>query len=239
VYAACTHAAGGDALRIRPGADLAFQLDDIRAALDERTSLLYVTSPGNPTGRSVPVQTIAALAAGARDVTILVDEAYVDFGGETAIPLVDTHHNVIVGRTFAKAFGLAALRAGCLVAHPETLAPLRAMVPPYTLNVAAAAGLRAALRDRAWRDHYIRESEQSRRMVYEFCEARGLPYYRSDANFVLVRVGKAGAVVDALAARGIFIRDRSSQPGCAGCVRITAGVVAHTAHCLDALAEVL
>lgn len=240
MYAACTAAAGGEAVRIRPRRDFEFPADDIRAALDPRTALLYLTNPNNPTGLAAPPATFAAIAADAPHVTVLIDEAYIDFGGETAIPSLDAHRNIIVGRTFAKAYGLAALRAGCLIAHPDTLAPLRAIAPPYSLNVAAAAALRAAIRDRDWHDDYVRQSHASRQMIYDFCDARGIEHYVSAANFVLVRLGDdAARAVRELAERGIFIRDRSTQPGCAGCVRITAGVVDHTARCLSALEDIL
>jgi histidinol-phosphate aminotransferase len=240
MYVACTEAAGGVVLRIRPRRGFEFPADEIREALGPRTGVVYLTNPNNPTGIAVPAKSIAAVAAAAPHVTVLVDEAYIDFGGETVVPYLETHRNVIAGRTFAKAHGLAALRAGCLIAHPDTLAPLRAMAPPYNLNVAAAAALRAALRDSQWHDSYVRESEASRRMIYDFCESRGIEHYESAANFVLVRIGdEASEAVRALAARGIFIRDRSTQPGCAGCVRITAGVAAHTERCLAALAELL
>jgi len=240
MYAAATAAAGGEAVRIRPRRGFEFPLEDIREALGPRTALLYLTNPNNPTGLTVQPSIFASLAAEAPHVTVLVDEAYIDFGGESALPFLDAHRNLIVGRTFAKAYGLAALRAGCLIAHPDTLAPLRAMAPPYSLNVAAAAALRAAIRDRDWHDGYVRQSEASRQMIYDFCDARGLEYFESAANFVLVRLGDdAAPAVRALAGRGIFIRDRSAQPGCAGCVRITAGLSAHTERCLTALGDLL
>mgnify|MGYP006145036427 CR=1 FL=1 len=183
---------------------------------------------------------VERLLQGSPDSVVLVDEAYIDFGGETILPFLDAHRNLVIGRTFAKAYGLAALRAGCLIAHPGTLEPIRATLSPYNLNVAAAAALRAAIADRDWHDRYVRESSESRTLIYDFCDANGLPYYRSAANFVLVRVGaQAAAVTRALAEQGIFIRDRSNQPGCEGCVRITAGLTAHTERCLRALGDLL
>ena len=240
MYAACTAAAGAVSVRIPPRAGFEFPIDEIRAAIDDRTRLVYLTNPNNPTGLTVPAKTIAGLAGELPAVTVLVDEAYIDFGGETMLPWLETRRNVIVGRTFAKAYGLAALRAGCLIAHPETLEPIRQTLSPYNLNVAAAVALRAAIRDTAWHDRYVRESAESRRAIYAFCDARGIPYYESAANFVLARIGdRAADVARSLAARGIFIRDRSTQPGCDGCVRITAGLVDHTNRCLDALGGLL
>lgn len=240
MYAACTAAAGGVAVRVPPRPDFAFAIDDIRAAVDDRTRLLYLTNPNNPTGLTVPAETMAALAAELPQVTVLVDEAYIDFGGESLLPYLEARRNIIIGRTFAKAYGLAALRAGCLIAHPATLEPVRATLSPYNLNVAAAAALRAAIADRDWHARYVRESDASRARIYAFCDARGISYYRSAANFVLVRVGpRATALTAALAEQGIFIRDRSNQPGCAGCVRITAGLTPHTDRCLRALGDLL
>jgi len=240
MYAACANAAGGAVRRIAPRDGFAFPKLEILEAIDSRARLLFITNPDNPTGRAVPAATIAELAAAAPHVTVLVDEAYIDFGGETALPYLESRRNLIVGRTFAKAYGLAALRAGCLIAHPETLDPIRELLSPYNLNVAAAAALRAALGDSAWRDRYVAESHRSRQMIYGFCDARRIPYYRSAANFVLVRVGDgAASIARRLADRGIFIRDRSTQPGCAGCIRMTAGITRHTAECLKALEDLL
>lgn len=240
MYAACTAAAGGTAVRVAPRPGFAFPDAEIRAAVDARTPLVYLTNPNNPTGLTVPARVIADLARDLPEVTVLVDEAYIDFGGETVLPWIDERPNLIIGRTFAKAFGLAALRAGALIARPDTLAPIKQALSPYNLNVAAAAGLRAAIADRDWHARYVRESAESRRLIYAFFDARGVPYYESSANFVLVRVGdRAPALAASLAAEGIYIRDRSTQPGCDGCVRITAGIVEDTQRCLAALETLL
>jgi histidinol-phosphate aminotransferase len=106
--------------------------------------------------------------------------------------------------------------------------------------VCAAAGLRAALADRARVAWYVRQVERSRVLLYELCARLGLTCWISGANFVLLRVGdRAADVVAKLAARGIFVRNRSGEPGCDGCVRITAGVVEHTERCVAALEEIL
>ena len=130
--------------------------------------------------------------------------------------------------------------SGALIAHPDTLASFRRLLPPYSLNICAIRALAAALEDRAYLEWYVSESATSRQLIYDFCDARGLRYWQSEANFVLLRIGDdATAVVEAMGARGVSIRDRSQSPGCAGCIRITAGVVAHTRACLSALEDVL
>jgi len=240
MYRVCAEAVGLPVKRIAPLPGFAFPLGDLLASAST-AGLYYLTDPNNPTGLGIPADAVDRIAAAAPKATVLVDEAYADFSRRTLIgPLLDERRNVVVGRTFAKGHGLAALRIGALVGHPDALAPLRALMPPFTLNIAAIRALEAALADTAWTDAYVRESDASKDAIYAFCERRGFQYWRSEANFVLLRVGAhASSVVAALAARGILIRDRSTQPGCDGCVRISAGTLDATTRCLMALEDVL
>jgi len=241
MYGVSANAVGAKVVEVAPRRDFSFQIDEIIAAVSPATRVVYITSPNNPTGVRVRVEDIDRIAGALPErARLFVDEAYHDFCGDTALPLVASRPNVIVGRTFAKAHGLAALRAGCLIAQPETLAPIRRVIPPFSLNVCAAAGLRAALADRERLAWYVEQVRQSRELAYALCRRLGLEYWESGANFVLMRVGPRSAeVVEALGARGIFVRDRSRDAGCDGCIRITTGVVEHTARCLAALEEVL
>lgn len=241
MYGVCARAVGATLVEVEPRADFSFQVDEVIRAIGPGTRVVYLTSPNNPTGVRIALEDIARVAEAVPDgAVVFVDEAYHDFCGDSALPLAAMRSNVIVGRTFAKAQGLAALRAGCLIAPPATLDPVRLVVPPYSLNVCAAAGLRAALEDTARQAWYVAQVRQSRGIVYDFCERLGLTCWESGANFVLVRIGaRSGEVVAALAARGIFVRDRSRDAGCDGCIRITAGVVDHTTRCLAALEEIL
>jgi histidinol-phosphate aminotransferase len=148
--------------------------------------------------------------------------------------------NLVVGRTFAKAYGLAGLRAGALVGAADTLAPMRRAVPPYSLNVYAAAALPVALEDEEYYDWYLAEVRESKKMLYEVLARTGVQFWPSDGNFVLACFGETlQTVVAGLAERGILVRDRSQDPGCAGCARITAGVLDHTRRAVAALEEVL
>ena len=240
MYRVCAEAVGLTAVGIPPRPDFAFPVEEIiKAAI--RAGVIYLTDPNNPTGLGIPAGAVDRIAAAAPQALVLVDEAYADFSGRTLIgPLLDRRRNLIVGRTFAKGHGLAGLRIGALVGHPETLAPLRALLPPFTLNVAALRALEAALDDEAWLQASVRQTAASRDAIYAFCDARGLRYWRSEANFVLLRAGPdAPALVSAMADRGILIRDRSTQPGCDGCVRISAGTPDATTRCLTALEDVL
>jgi histidinol-phosphate aminotransferase len=241
MYAACADAAGIREIHIAPDADFAFPLQQILDAATPDVRLINLTDPNNPTGLAIPPGSIEALAAARPGTIVLVDEAYAEFSGRTMIgPLLERYRNVIVGRTFAKAHGLAALRVGALVAHPDALAPLRRLLPPYSLNICAVRALEAAMDDRAHLDAYVAQADASKQLLYELCDARAIRYWPSQANFVLLRLGPdAGAITATLAARGIYIRDKSSAPGCDGCVRITAGLIDHTRACLAALEDIL
>jgi histidinol-phosphate aminotransferase len=241
MYAPCAEAAGLRVVRIGPQRDFAFPLAPLLAAIADSTLLIYLTDPNNPTGLPIPPGAVERIAEAAPHALVLLDEAYSDFSGRTFIgPALDRHRNLIVGRTFAKAHGLAALRAGALVAHPGTLDVIRRVLPPYSINICAAVALGAALRDREYLQWFIVQSVASRALVYETSQRLGLKYWPSETNFVLVRVGpEAPSVVREMASQGILVRDRSTQPGCDGCIRITAGVVEHTRVALTAFESAL
>lgn len=211
-------------------------------ALTPDTRIVFVANPHNPSGALAPAGDLLALARAISPVLLFVDEAYADFADESV--LFDGHltelPNLVVGRTFSKAYGLAALRAGVLAAHEATLAPMRPIVPPYSLNAWVAAALPAAVADRAYRDWYVAQTIESRQLLATACARLGLHTWPSAANFVLVRVGSAApSIVAALAARGIRVRDRSQEAGCEGCIRITAGLVEETARLIPVLEEVV
>lgn len=237
MYAACIAAVDGRQVTVMPSPDLGFPLDAVLAAISSRTRLIYLCDPNNPSGLPISPGQIQQVAEAAPDALILVDEAYADFSKRTLIgPFLDRFRNVVVGRTFAKAQGLAGLRVGALIAHPDTLAPLRRVLPPYSLNICAVVALEAALADSAYVEWYVAQAAESRALIYDWCRARGVTFWPSEGNFVLVRIGEnASELVRVLSEHRILIRDRSTKPGCAGCIRITAGVVEATRACLESM----
>ena len=241
MYAISAAACSAAVVRVGPRPDFRFPVDAVIAAITPRTRVVYVTSPNNPTGVRIANQDLHAVArALPPDALLFVDEAYHDFCGDTLIPDLGSLPNTVVGRTFAKAHGLAALRAGALVAVPEVIAALRPVIPPYSLNIAASVALRAALADTAHVQAYVEEVRRSRELFYAFCRRHGFEYWESGANFVLARVGRiAGPLVEHLQERGIYIRDKSADPGCDGCIRVTTGRVADTERAIAAMEEYL
>ena len=241
IFRVDTEVAGGVVVSVMPTPDFTFALDDVLAAINARTRVVFLTNPNNPTGVSMPAEAIRAVAQRVpRGAVVFVDEAYAEFSGRTFIPELAAFPNVIVGRTFSKAFGLAGLRIGCLVGAPAVLDPIRAAIPVYSVNIAAVVAVEAALADTVFLQDYLHQVNESKALLYAACDRLGLGYTRSEANFVLVRAGdRLTNLVNGAAARGIYLRDRSNEPGCAGSVRIGTGIVEHTRRCIAAMEEVL
>src|SRR5205085_1910108 len=205
------------------------------------TRVVFLTNPNNPTGVGMPLEAIGRIARRVPGgAVVFVDEAYAEFAGESFIPQLEAFPNVIVGRTFSKAFGLAGLRIGCLVGAAEAIEPVRRAIPVYSVNIAAVVAVQAALEDVAYLRKYLQEVAESKQLLYAACDRLGLEYFHSRSNFVLVCAGdRVDALVRGAFEKGIYLRDRSTEPGCAGCLRIATGVVEHTARAIAVIEEVL
>ena len=241
-YPNSSTAVGAAVVRVQPGPGFAFPVEGVLAAITPRTRLVFLNTPNNPTGRLIALDDLQRIAAAAAHAVVVIDEAYIEFGGRSFLPRLAAWPNVIVGRTFSKAHGLAGMRVGALIGQPPVLDPVRAVTLPFNINAAALAAAGAALEDRAFLPRYAAEVSASRTRIYDACRRLGLEYWESAGNYVLVRVGtgvaaglQARTVVTALASRGVHVKDLSCDPVTSGCIRITAGPVAHTDFALDAL----
>jgi histidinol-phosphate aminotransferase len=170
---------------------------------------------------------------------VLVDEAYFEFHGETVIKQPRQIENLFVARTFSKAYGLAGLRIGILAGEAKQMAMVRRVASPYNVNAAALAVLPEALQDQEYVGRYVAQVLSNRDKLQQELGNLGLHYWPSHANFVLVHIGPAHAeFVQALRNRGILVRDRHTDPGCEGCVRLTVGSDGHTETLITALRDV-
>lgn len=242
MYEVSTTALGGRMVTVPLDGNYDLDAAAVAAAVTPATRIVFLANPHNPSGRPIPLDPLRDLARRIAPVILFVDEAYADFSGETLIAPATFRAlpNLLVGRTFSKAYGLAGLRIGAVVGAPAQLQPLRQIVPPYTLNAWAAAALPAAIGDRGYRDWYLDQSAASRALLMKACDGLGLRVWPSAANFVLVQVGgRAPAIVAALGARGVLVRDRSKEAGCEGCIRVTAGIVDDTRRAIAAIEEVV
>jgi len=232
-------AMGARIVAVPPTPDFSFPVEAVLRAVTPNTRLVYVNNPGNPTGQPIPLEAIRRVAREAGHAVVFVDEAYHDFMDENFLAEAADYPNVMLGRTFSKAYGLAGIRVGVLVASPGLLEPVRRAMPLFNLNVVAIEAVRAAVADTSFRPWYLGQARQSKDLIYAACERLGLRYWRSAANFVLVDGGtRAREIVEGLQARGIFVRDRTADPSCPNCMRITAGVVEHTRKAVEALEAV-
>jgi len=236
-----TAVAGGKLVQVMPHRDFSFPLDEVLAAITPNTRVVFLTNPNNPTGVGMPLDAIRTVAGAVPPGAIVfVDEAYAEFSGVSFLPDLARFPNVIVGRTFSKAFGLAGIRIGCMVGDPATMYPIRQAVPVYSVNIAAVAAVQAALQDLDHLNGYLAQVAESKRLLYEACDRLGLKYWRSLSNFVLVCAGdRTDAIVKGAFAKQIYLRDRSTEPGCAGCLRMATGIVEHTRRAIAVMEEIL
>jgi histidinol-phosphate aminotransferase len=167
---------------------------------------------------------------------VMVDEAYYHFDGESVMGDLAAVPNLIVARTFSKAYGLANLRIGMLAGSAELLKYVRKVSSPYNVNGVALDCLPAAIEDEAYLSWYVEQVRVGRERMMGGLAELGVPYFPSHANFVLMNIGsKHKELVQAMRAHGVLLRDRSTDPGCDGFVRITIGVEEHVTRGLAAL----
>ena len=239
-YPNSTAAVGATAVRIPPRPDFLFPTDAVIGAVTPRTRMIFLNTPSNPTGRLIPVPDLRRIAEAAPRAVVLIDEAYIEFGGTSFLPEVVNYPNVLVGRTFSKAYGLAGMRVGVLVGQPPSLDPVRAVTLPFNINAVAIAATLAALEDGEFLPRYAAQVAESRERIYAACRRLGLEFWESAANFVMIRVGDSVAeVVEALAVRKVHVRDRSKDAATPGCIRVTAGLLEHTGAAVAALESVM
>jgi histidinol-phosphate aminotransferase len=221
IYAAATEAT---VVRVPAEADFRFPFEALLAAITPRTKLIAIANPNSPTGSIATRGQILALAQAAPHALVLVDEAYFHFYGETVLDMISKIPNIIVARTFSKAYGLAALRLGLLAGSPMHLQWARRVLSPYSVNHVALTCLGAALNDQSYLDWYVKEVTQARGEFLKELTRIGVRHWPTEANFVLVEIGSAHKqFAAAMQHQGVLVRDRSADPGCDGCVRITIG----------------
>jgi histidinol-phosphate aminotransferase len=219
----------------QPGVE--FPLQGVLDAITPATRAVLLANPNNPTGTGISLMAIERILRRARKAVVLVDEAYYEFAGVTALGEIARVPNLFVCRTFSKVFGMAAMRLGCLFSHEANIAFLRKAQSPYSVNTLAAVAAQAAVADEEYVRNYVAEALAAREVLCLGLERLGISYVPSSANFVLAYFGKRAIEVrDALREHAILVRDRSYE--IAGAVRITVGTRKQTRELMAALEEV-
>jgi histidinol-phosphate aminotransferase len=214
------------------------------AAVCPAVKLVFLCSPNNPTGGTVPCATVARLCRALDGhAAVVVDEAYLEFAGNEGLAgALQAHRNLVLLRTLSKAWGLAGARVGALLADPELVAILRTLAPPYPLPTLAIEAALRRLRPAEIAAARRRTAGVVRRREALAAQLRELPGVRrvwpSSGNFLLARFSDAAAALEACEAAGVLVRDFSRQPRLDGCLRITVGTAAENRRLLAALAGV-
>jgi histidinol-phosphate aminotransferase len=221
---------------------LAICVDDYLAHPDAGAVIL--PNPNAPTGRALPRSEIARLLAASAERVVLIDEAYVDYGCESAIPLVAAHPNLLVVHTLSKSRALAGLRVGFAIGQPaliEALTRVKDSFNSYPLDALAQAGAVAALQDTAYFAHTCAAVVASREQLSQALTALGFEVLPSQANFVFARhpAHSGAALLQALRERAILVRRFGAPARIADHLRITVGTPTQNAALLAALTELL
>ena len=227
-----------DLVSLRLEAPFALTEEAIDEALAAAPDVIFVCSPNNPTGNAQPLETIASVASRTSAI-VIVDEAYIEFGGQSALELTDAHRNVAVVRTFSKAFAMAGVRLGYVLASPDVVGDLQRVRLPYHMSSLTQAAGTVALRHASEAMDILGAIRAQRdRLLRELRVMDGVTVFPSDANFVLfVPPRPAADVWQGLLDRGVLIRDLSTVVPNA--LRVTAGSEDEVDRFLSSLAEVL
>jgi histidinol-phosphate aminotransferase len=220
---------------------MSFPWTDVLAALKKKPRVFFLPNPNSPTGNLLTVADLRhILKASSKQTVVVIDEAYFEFSEVTVIPWIARYKNLIVTRTFSKTAGLAGLRLGCIFTHQELAATMRKAQSPYPVNAAALVAAEAAMRDQKFIARTVSEVRRSQNDLQRGLTALGVQYFPSAGNFVLSRFGpRTEQIVAALNRNGILVRDRSSDFGGKGFVRITLGTPRQTKRLLKELKELL
>ncbi|MCS6787252.1 MAG: histidinol-phosphate transaminase [Thiobacillaceae bacterium] len=242
VYPLATQACGARGIEV-PAQDYGHDLTAMAAAIAPDTRLVFIANPNNPTGTlAAPEALYAFLRRVPPSVAVVLDEAYVEYlDPDERAPSLDwltEFPNLVVTRTFSKAYGLAGLRVGYALASPEMADLMNRLRQPFNVNGVALAAAAAALEDEDFIALSKRVNDAGLRQLAEGFRRLGLDFIPSAGNFVCVRVGQAQRIFQALLHKGLIVRPVANY-GLPEHLRITVGTEAQNARLLTALAEVL
>jgi histidinol-phosphate aminotransferase len=238
LYALLTSMLGGEVVRVPLGPELEYDAGALRRARRESgAGVAIACSPNNPTGSLLAAAEVERLCADG-DGLVVVDEAYHEFSGQSVVPLLARHENLVVLRTFSKAMALAGLRIGYLLASPALVREINKARLPYNLNFFSQAAALAALEQRRELESVVRRLVAMREETFEALSALpGVRPYPSRANFILFELldRDPKAVFESLFNRGVLVRDVTSYPRLERCLRVSIGSPDENAAFLDAL----
>jgi histidinol-phosphate aminotransferase len=224
IYGLLIRGLGGAAIEVRPNEDLSYNLDRLcEAIIANPKSLLILCSPNNPTGSVLSEEQLRKILSVHKGFFIL-DQAYVEFGGFNAVPLLREYPNLIITRTFSKAMAGAGLRLGYMLGRPEIIDEINKIKLPYNINFFSERVAETLLGHIDYVQARVEQINGERDRLYAFFKSLPLDNsYPSCANFLLIRTKKKRELFEHLAKNGILVRDVSGYPMLENCLRINAG----------------
>ncbi|MHB8578297.1 MAG: histidinol-phosphate transaminase [Ignavibacteriaceae bacterium] len=216
-------------------------LDEVEKAFNSNSKIIFLCSPNNPTGNLLNKEDVVKLCEKYNSI-IVVDEAYIDFSIKGAlIDELKEHNNLVILRTFSKAWGLAGIRLGYCIANSDLIKILFKVKAPYNISTLTRYVLRKAFLNAKTKDEYIQSIITEReRLKHQFETLRGIEnVFDSDANFLLIKCKSPKEAQKKLMDKGIIVRDRSSQPKLEGCLRISVGSKEENDLLWDAIKNIL
>ena len=243
VYPLVTKSLGAELIVI-PAIDFGQDLNATRAAISDRTRVIFIANPNNPTGTWVDKQSLLSfLDAVPEEVLVVLDEAYAEYVAEPEYPngleLVDDYSNLIVTRTFSKAYGLAGLRMGYSVSHPDIADLMNRVRQPFNVNAMSLAAALVALDDEAYLKDSVRVNNEGMKMLTNACDQLGLGYIPSVGNFLTIDFGcEAMPIYDGLLQEGIIVRPIGVY-GLPNHLRVTVGLPLENKRFIDSLKKLL
>ena len=239
MHARLTQIAGGTVAEEHIGLPYVLTTQRALAALDRvRPHIVCFTTPNNPTGNLIDDAVILAAAERYPEMLVLVDEAYSDFAGNTIVPAISKHPNIVVTKTFSKVRAAAGLRLGVLIVHPRVADVFRAVQLPYNVSpLTTVIGGRIARREDDVRRRIAQCATERDRVYAALRHAVGVEPFPSVTNFILFRLAdRTPAEAHArLLEHSVLVRDVSSWPGCAGCLRVSIGTPAENDRVIAAI----
>jgi histidinol-phosphate aminotransferase len=226
-----------DTVQLTP--DFQLPVAEVLRNVKNTTKIIFICSPNNPTGNSINPESIEAILDNF-DGLVVLDEAYIDFSETPSwTKRLTEYSNLVVLQTFSKAWGMAGLRLGMAFASEEIIAILDKIKPPYNINEATQELALKALDQDEQLKYMVEEIVQERQMLEAALPTLAIveKVYPSNANFILVKVKDANELYTYLLDKGIVTRNRSSLPGCEGCLRISIGTTEENQQLYQAIAE--
>jgi len=238
IYRFSTDLCGGTMVEIPRDGDFAIDVNTIKAAITEKTKLIFLCNPNNPTGNVTPEEELLEVVK--TGVPVVIDEAYYEFTGKTMVPFIDQYPNLMVVRTLSKWAGMAGFRLGYGIFTPEIAAYLLKIKLPFCVSVPALIAVKESLKDRDYLMGNVREIiAQRERLFQELGKLGFLRPYPTESNFVFCAVlkGDAGKITQDLENRGILVR-HFNTPLLRHGIRISIGTSEQNDKVIEALAEI-